>query len=134
MMKPEPAARVVSWMEREPASSLYVTSITQTEIMHGVLLLPAGGAGVRRSKLPRQAMFSEDFAERLLAFGSEARTRLTRILRSNGAGEGVPIAAFRRPNCGYSPRGRRDSRDARYHGFRPLRQSESSIRGSKPPE
>ena len=70
MMKPEPAARVVSWMEREPASSLYVTSITQAEIMHGVMLLPQG----RRRGRPIAA-FEAQIAAIARAAGATLATR-----------------------------------------------------------
>src|SRR5205814_10637328 len=92
MMKLEPAARVVSCREREPTSSLYVTSITRADIMHGVMLLPQGR---RRKALEAaaQAMFSEDFAERLLAFGSEAALAYAHIAVERRR-RGRPIAVF----------------------------------------
>ncbi|MGH7748413.1 MAG: PIN domain-containing protein, partial [Candidatus Dormibacteria bacterium] len=71
MMKPEPAARVISWMKREPASNLYVTRITQAEIFHGVMSLPQGRRR-RALEAAAEAMFAEDFADRVLVFGSEA--------------------------------------------------------------
>ena len=42
LMKPTPAAEVVDWMAARPAASLFTTSITQAEILHGLMLLPAG--------------------------------------------------------------------------------------------
>jgi predicted nucleic acid-binding protein len=71
LMKPAPAASVVRWAAAQPASGLYTTSITQAEILHGVMLLPAG----RRRKTfesAAEAMFQEDFAGRVLPFGSDA--------------------------------------------------------------
>jgi predicted nucleic acid-binding protein len=92
MMKREPAERVVSWMANEPASNLYVSSITQAEILHGVMLLPQGR---RRKALETAAatMFAEDFAERLLVFGSEAAVAYALICIERKR-RGHPIAAF----------------------------------------
>ena len=83
LMKPAPAASVVRWAAAQPASGLYTTSITQAEILHGVMLLPPG----RRRKAfesAAEAMFREDFAGRILPFGSDA------------AGSYASIAADRR--------------------------------------
>jgi len=62
----------------QPATSLYTTSITQAEILHGVLLL---AAGKRRNafEAAAQAMFNEDFAGRILPFGSDAAAAYPRI-------------------------------------------------------
>jgi predicted nucleic acid-binding protein len=62
----------------QPATSLYTTSITQAEILHGVLLL---AAGKRRNafEAAAQAMFNEDFAGRILPFGSDAAAAYARI-------------------------------------------------------
>ncbi|MGQ0546371.1 MAG: type II toxin-antitoxin system VapC family toxin [Betaproteobacteria bacterium] len=71
LMKASPEESVARWAAGEPATSLYTTSITLAEILHGILLLPAGR---RRSGLEAAAgaMFSEDFAGRVLAFGADA--------------------------------------------------------------
>lgn len=92
MMKPEPAVRVVSWMETKSASSLCVCSITQAEIFHGILLLPRGR---RRQALEAAAlaMFAEDFAERLLVFDSAAAIAYAHITVERRQA-GRPIAAF----------------------------------------
>lgn len=42
LMKAAPAESVIGWVAAQPASSLYTTSITQAEILHGVMLLPSG--------------------------------------------------------------------------------------------
>ena len=71
LMKPVPAASVVRWAAAQPASGLYTTSITQAEILHGIMLLSPG----RRRKAfetAAEAMFREDFAGRILAFSSDA--------------------------------------------------------------
>ncbi|MGH8236646.1 MAG: type II toxin-antitoxin system VapC family toxin [Steroidobacteraceae bacterium] len=71
LMKPAPADRVMKWVGSQTASSLYTTSVTQAEILHGILLLPAGK---RRKAFEEaaEAMFDEDFAGRILPFGSDA--------------------------------------------------------------
>ena len=44
LMKPAPASIVVDWVAALPVASLYTTSITQAEILHGIMLLPPGRA------------------------------------------------------------------------------------------
>lgn len=78
LMKPAPAESVMRWMAAQPATSLYTTSITQAEILHGIMLLPAGK---RRSAFESaaNAMFRGDFAGRILPFGSDAAAPYARI-------------------------------------------------------
>jgi len=62
---------VLRWVSEQPARSLFLTSITQAEILHGLALLPPGR---RRKALSEaaSAMFREDFAGRILSFCTEA--------------------------------------------------------------
>ncbi len=71
VMRPAPAAEVLAWLAAQPAAGLYTTSITQAEILHGLMLLPPG----RRRRALEDAvtsMFAEDFGGRILGFGTEA--------------------------------------------------------------
>lgn len=71
LMRERPASSVMRWLGGQSAASLYTTSITQAEILYGVRLLPTGK---RRTAFETQAeaMFREDFAGRVLPFGSDA--------------------------------------------------------------
>lgn len=70
-MKPVPVKKVMDWVASKAATSLYITSITQAEILHGILLLPAGKRR-KAIELAAEAMFEEDFDGRILPFGSDA--------------------------------------------------------------
>jgi toxin FitB len=92
LMRPAPSARVVAWMAAQPGPSLYTTSITQAEILHGLALLPRGR---RRSALETAAtsMFAEDFGGRILGFGPDAAPRYAQIA-SDRRRAGRPISHF----------------------------------------
>ena len=80
------------WMAAQPATSLYTSSITQAEILHGIMLLPSGR---RRKALEAAAvaMFREDFAGRILAFGSDAAEPYARIAVERRR-RGRPVSHF----------------------------------------
>lgn len=92
LMRPAPVVSVMRWMAAQPATSLYTTSITQTEILHGIMLLPAGR---RRSAFESaaDAMFKEDFAGRILPFGSDAARPYASIAAERRRA-GRPISHF----------------------------------------
>jgi toxin FitB len=92
LMKPAPAPSVAKWVASQAASSLYTTSITQAEILHGILLL---SAGKRRKAFQEaaQAMFDEDFAGRILFFGSDAALLYAEIAAERRR-RGRPISQF----------------------------------------
>ena len=92
LMKRAPAPQVVEWIGAQPAASLYTTSITQAEILHGLMLLPPGR---RRSALEAAAtsMFAEEFAGRILGFGTDAAPPYARIA-SDRRRAGRPISHF----------------------------------------
>lgn len=71
LMKAAPAPAVTSWIAEQAVESLYTTSITQAEILHGIMLLPPGK---RRRALASAAveLFEVEFGGRVLAFGSDA--------------------------------------------------------------
>ena len=92
LMKAAPADSVVGWIAAQPSSSFYTTSITQAEILHGLMLLPPGR---RRRSLEAAAtsMFEEDFGGRILGFGTEAAPPYARIA-SERRRAGRPISHF----------------------------------------
>jgi predicted nucleic acid-binding protein len=92
LMRPEPTDLVVRWISERPAGSLYTTSITQAEILHGILLLPAGRRRVRL-QAAAEAMFAEDFMGRVLGFGPEAALPYARIAAERRR-VGRPISHF----------------------------------------
>ncbi|MBA8899463.1 type II toxin-antitoxin system VapC family toxin [Phyllobacterium sp. P30BS-XVII] len=89
MMKLEPDARVVQWLGEQPVASLFITTITQAEILYGLSLL---SDGKRKAALlgTAQSMFSEDFAGRILPFdGSAAETYPEIFLERRRAGKTI---------------------------------------------
>jgi hypothetical protein len=78
LMKPRPARRVLDWVAARPATSLYTTSITEAEILYGVLLLPDGKRR-RELELAVDAMLREDLGGRILPFSSDAARSYARI-------------------------------------------------------
>ena len=92
LMKPAPADRVVRWVAAQPAASLYTTSVTQAEILHGILLLPAGK---RRNALQAaaEAVFAKDLGGRVLPFGSEPARAYARIAAERQRA-GHPVSQF----------------------------------------
>ena len=69
LMRKAPEAAVVAWLDRQPAESVWITSITLFEARLGLALLPSGR---RRQKL--EAAFGrlliEDLENRVLDFDS----------------------------------------------------------------
>jgi predicted nucleic acid-binding protein len=92
LMKAAPDDGVLGWIAAQPATSLYTTSITEAEILHGIGLLPSGK---RRGALEAaaEAMFRDDFVGRVLPFGSDAAPAYARIAVDRRRA-GRPISHF----------------------------------------
>lgn len=92
LMRAAPDRHVVAWVAGQPAAGLFTTSITQAEILHGIMLLPAGK---RRAAiaLAAEAMFEEDFDGRILSFASDATHPYAQIAIARRSA-GRPISHF----------------------------------------
>ena len=92
LMKPVPDENVVQCVSSKPISSLFITAITEAEILYGIALLQTS----RRKKLLTIAaseMFALDFNSRILPFDSEAAVAYAKIV-SERTSSGQPISAF----------------------------------------
>jgi predicted nucleic acid-binding protein len=83
---------VLQWISSRPAVSLYTTSITQAEILNGVLALPAGRRR-RNIETAADTMFKEEFSGRILAFDSAAARRYAELVNDRRR-RGRPISQF----------------------------------------
>ncbi len=71
LMRTVPEAPVVAWLDRQPADSVWITSITLFEARFGLALLPTG----QRRRLLEEAfarLLKEDLKNRVLDFDSAA--------------------------------------------------------------
>lgn len=71
LMRSQASDPVASWARRQDIATMYLTVITQAELLYGVALLPEGRRKQRLRKTIER-MLHEDFAERLLAFDALA--------------------------------------------------------------
>ena len=71
LMLPSPSPRVVEWITQQPATNLFLTTVSEAELRYGVEILPVGR---RRDRLLNaiEGMVREDFAGRILPFDSLA--------------------------------------------------------------
>lgn len=71
LLRLSPESGVLTWFASQSAETLFVSAVTQAEMMLGARLLPSGK---RRAALESamDAMFNEDFAQRILPFDSAA--------------------------------------------------------------
>ena|ERR1700728_43341 len=92
VVKPQPSAEVLRWLAAHPPDQLFITTITQAEILYGLELL---AKGKRRTALMAavDAMFDEDFAGRILPFDMEAARAFARIAADRRA-SGRPVSQF----------------------------------------
>jgi hypothetical protein len=73
LMRASPEAAVIEWLDRQPAESVWITSITLFETRFGLALLPPG----RRRQVLEAAfdvLLKEDLENRVLDFDSAAAT------------------------------------------------------------
>ena len=92
LMKPQGSQEVKTWIKNQPKETLYITSITQAEILYGIAILPKGK---RKQQLleTAQAMFREDFADKILHFDQNAAEHFAEIASYRKA-QGKPISQF----------------------------------------
>ena len=71
LMRSEPDAAVVAWLDGQPAESIWLTSVSLFECRFGLALMPRGK---RRRALEAsfEALLEEDLQNRVLAFDADA--------------------------------------------------------------
>jgi toxin FitB len=91
LMRQMPEAPVVVWLDRQPAESVWITSITLFEARLGLALLPKG----RRQQTLEAAfarLLEEDLENRVLDFDSAAATEAALLAaRRQKAGRSVDM-------------------------------------------
>jgi predicted nucleic acid-binding protein len=92
MMKAAPNQAVYDWYGTIQRNLLFLTSVTEAEILAGIAALPAGK---RRAQLTELAIytFENSFASRVFAFNSHAARHYADIVCSRRA-IGKPIATL----------------------------------------
>lgn len=91
-LRPSPEPEVMCWLDAQPRTSLFTTTVTKAEILYGLGLLPDG---TRKSDLTRAvcSIFAEDFVGRLLSFDGDAAVAYADITVSHRS-SGHPINQF----------------------------------------
>jgi toxin FitB len=92
LIRPRPDPSVRSWIALQRPDSLFVSAVTQAEMLLGAALLPAGK---RRAALEvaLRSMFDEEFAHRVLPFDGAASPLYAQIVTARQRA-GRPMSQF----------------------------------------
>lgn len=91
-LKPKPSESVLRWLGSQDPGSVFVTVITQAEILYGIEVMAAGR---RKHRLAHatEGLLMEDFQGRILPFDPQSAREFPRILASRKAA-GHPMSQF----------------------------------------
>jgi hypothetical protein len=91
-LKPSPSGIVLRWLAAQEPSAVFITTITQAEVLYGIEVLPAGK---RRTRLAAiiEKLLSEEFDDRILSFDEDAARVFAKIVHGREAA-GRPISQF----------------------------------------
>jgi predicted nucleic acid-binding protein len=92
LLRSSPDATVLAWFSRQRDEDLFVSAVTQAEMLLGARLLPAGK---RRERLQfaLQALFDADFPGRVLPFDAPSVSHFVEIVAARRLA-GRPISQF----------------------------------------
>ena len=90
LMKDEPDPVVLAWLDNQRADTLFVTAVTEAEVLTGIAILPEG-ARKRGLAAAAERAFGVFFAGRILAFDSDAAQFYAQIATARKAA-GRPIS------------------------------------------
>ena len=92
LMKPAPDARVVAWLDRHPADTLYISAISMAELLRGLAILPDGRKkSLLVTNLRRLGAIL--FAGRILSFDMAAAESCASLLaNARASGQAIALA------------------------------------------
>jgi toxin FitB len=79
LIRQEPDPAVVRWLDLQPSSSIWTTSITLMEMRSGLLYLPAGKRKIQITK-EVEAMLREEIEERYAVFDTDAAEESAKLM------------------------------------------------------
>ncbi|MEM8831890.1 MAG: type II toxin-antitoxin system VapC family toxin [Cyanobacteria bacterium P01_G01_bin.19] len=90
LMRTKPDPSVIGWIRKHKATSLFITTLTQAEILYGLEIL---SLGKRRTSLIAAAtsMFELDFSGRILPFDTNA-AKIFATIGAKRRAIGLPIS------------------------------------------
>jgi predicted nucleic acid-binding protein len=80
LMRPTPEAKVVAWLDRQPPTSIWTTSVTVLEIRFGLQIMPAGRRRVIYTRGFERLLDGID--HRIAPFDSEAAQQASTLMAS----------------------------------------------------
>ena len=110
LIRPAPEPAVTGWVGAQPSTSLFISAMTEAELLFGLAMLRDGK---RRHQLAQaiDGLLMEDFAGRILPFDSPAASAYARIasVRRAAGGRSASLTLKSRPS---PPHGMRSWRPA----------------------
>jgi toxin FitB len=93
VMKPAPSESVLRWLASQEPLSIFVTVITQAEMLYGVEVLASAKRKQSLLALTEKLFGEEGFQGRILSFDQQSAREFARILASRKAA-GRPMSQF----------------------------------------
>ncbi len=91
-LKPKPDTAALRWLDRQSPATLYLITISQAELLAGVLALPAGKQRTELQRVISDELLSL-FSDRILAFSERSAEAYARVVTAaNAVGNPIDFA------------------------------------------